>query len=115
MLDETKRKVKRRVLVALILLSFITVVQHFMQPTVTGYVTAPFTILKIESPVVESTSFTLGNEDGAPLVLNSFKVSGKVVGTGNVKVILHDDEKKYLVYDHEKRIWKVHMNLRMWK
>ncbi len=104
--DIYRRKIRNRIIGAIILLSLVVVIHYFFKPQVTGYVVAPFNIVNLNVPVFESTSLEIGPQyEGQPLEIHNFRVSGKIAGEGQVTVTLNDGKQSYVVYDrtHEQK------------
>ena len=74
----------------------------FSNPSTTGYVPASFAIKDLDIIVVRDQSYSMVAKDSEQLQLNSVLASGKIIGSGKVKIYVECDNKKHLIYTNDK-------------
>ncbi|MBW2966830.1 hypothetical protein KY342_07035 [Candidatus Woesearchaeota archaeon] len=71
----------------------------FSRPSITGYVSATYSMKDLEVIVLRDQNYFLNFEDNAKL--KSVFMSGKVVGDGDVNIFLESQGERYLIFSNE--------------
>ncbi|MBR9699605.1 hypothetical protein GOV09_04070 [Candidatus Woesearchaeota archaeon] len=105
--QEKKKKVHEKhhkvalVAVTIAAILVVSVISNFFGSETTGYVSLTRDKVELNELAYTDSEFLLSAD--APLTMSSARISGKILGSGSVKVYLVNDEEKKLVYTNEIR------------
>ena len=75
----------------------------FSKPSVTGYVSAVYSMKDLGAVVVKDRDFILNSNDSMPLRLDGVFLSGRIIGEGAVSIYLENVNITYLVYSNKEK------------
>jgi len=85
-----------------LLVLFLVSAFFFSRGAITGYVAFPVESIDLNEVIRANSTYTLAPlNPGNQIAINSLRVTGEVVGTGNVEVYVDTGKEQYLVYSNK--------------
>ena len=98
MKEETHEKLKKIQLFFAISLLLVSISLFFKNPGITGHFSADFKSQILDIMIEQSQSYLITANSPEPIYVSSFRISGDVIGDGNVEIFIEDNGQRFLIY-----------------